>query len=50
MSAHLKYASAALEPHMVKDVTRLEFVQQKAAHFVTGDRDRDDGCTIRLLQ
>ncbi len=47
---HLEYASAAWDPHMVKDVTRLELVQQKAARFETGNKEREEPCMIRLLQ
>lgn len=47
---HLEYASAAWDPHMVKDTTKLESVQHKAARFVTGNREREEGCMTRLLQ
>ncbi len=46
---YLEYTSAAWDPHMLKDVTRLESVQWKAARFVTGKKEREEGCMTRLF-
>ncbi len=42
---HLDYSSAAWDPHMVKDVTKLESIQ-----CMLCDKEREDRCMTRLFQ
>ncbi len=46
---HLEYASAAWDPHYIKDVKKLEGIQRKAARFVTGSRERTEGTVTHIL-
>ncbi len=47
--SHLEYASAAWDPHYIKDVKKLEGIQRKAARFVTGNRERTERTVTRIL-
>ncbi len=46
---HLEYASAAWDPHYIKDVKKLEGIHRKAARFITGNRERTEGTVTRIL-
>ena len=37
MGSTLEYASTVWDPHLVKDIMKLEAVQRRAARFVVGD-------------
>ncbi len=49
MRPHLEYASAAWDPHYIKDVKKLEVIQRKAARFITGNRERTEETVICIL-
>lgn len=47
----LEYSSIVWDPHLLKDIDKLEKVQRQAARFITGDySSRDHGCVTRMLQ
>ena len=47
----LEYSSVVWDPHLQKDIDKLEKNQRQAARFITGDyRSRDQGCVIRMLR
>ena len=48
MRSTLKYASTVWDPHLVKDIMKLEAVQRRAAHFVVGDFRRRSSVTEML--
>ena len=46
----LEYSSIVRDPHLQKDIDKLERVQRQAARFITGDYTlRDQGCISRKL-
>ena len=46
---HLEYASGAWNPHLKKDINRLENIQRKASRFVKSCNSRDPGTVTGLL-
>ena len=47
----LEYSSVVWDPHLQKDIDKLEKTQRQAARFITGDyRSRDQGCVTRMLK
>ena len=46
---HLEYASGAWNPHLKKDINRLENIQRKASRFVKSCNIRDPGTVTGLL-
>ena len=47
----LEYSSVVWDPHLQKDIDKLEKTQRQAARFITGDyRSRDQGCVTRMLR
>ena len=47
---HLEYASAAWDPHLDKDVKKVESVQRNAARFVKNNYVREQGVVTNLLK
>ena len=47
--SHLEYAASAWDPHLVKDIQKLEAVQRRAARFVTNNRSRIPGSMTKTL-
>ena len=47
---HLEYASSAWDPHLEKDIHRLEMVQRRAARFVRRDYRRTTSVTHLLAE
>ena len=46
----VEYSSIVWNPHLQKDIDKLEHVQRQAARFITGDyTSRDQGCVSRML-
>ena len=46
----LEYSSIVWDPHLQKDIDKLERVQRQAARFITGDyTSRDQGRVSRML-
>ena len=46
----LEYSSIIWDPHLQKDIYKLEKVQRQAARFITGDyTSKDHGCVTRML-
>ena len=48
MRSTLEYASTVWDPHLVKDIMKLEAVQQRAARFVVSDFRRQSSVTEML--
>ena len=46
---HLEYASGAWNPHLKKDINKLENIQRKASRFVKSCNSRDHGTVTGLL-
>ena len=46
---HLAYASGAWNPHLKKDINKLENIQRKASRFVKSCNSRDPGTVTGLL-
>ena len=47
----LEYSSVVWDPHLQKDIEKLEKIQRQAARFITGDySSRDQGCVTRMLK
>jgi len=47
----LEYSSVVWDPHLTKDIDRLERVQRQAARFITRDYStRSPGCVTEMLQ
>ena len=46
----LEYSSIVWDPHLQKDIDKLEKVQRQAARFISGDySSRDQDCVTRML-
>ena len=46
---HLEYASGAWNPHLKKDINKLENIQRKASRFVKSCNSKDPGTVTCLL-
>ena len=47
----LENSSVVWDPHLQKDIEKLEKIQRQAARFITGDySSRDQGCMTRMLK
>ena len=47
----LEYSSVVWDPHLQKDIDKLEKTQRQAARFIMGDyRSRDQGCVTHMLK
>ena len=46
----LEYSSVIWDPHLQKDIDKLEKIQRQAARFISGDySSRDHGCVTQML-
>ena len=47
----LEYASVVWDPHLQKDINKIEKTQRQAARFITKDyKSRTEGCVTNMLQ
>ena len=47
----LEYGAIIWDPHLKKDIDRLERIQRQAARFITRDYfSRDPGCVTKMLK
>ena len=47
---HLEYACCAWDPHLQKDVDKLEMVQRRSARFVKNNYRREEGTVTSILE